>query len=360
MATFVSYARQDRELVGGLKVDLERLGREVWIDEKLRGGQEWWDEILAAIRSCDLFVWTVSPASVKSTACKAELTYASDLGRPVLPIMIKPVAIGLTPQRVANAQIVDYTTRGADQAIKLAGDLQAIQLPPPLPATLPAPPPVPISYLEGYAEKLGAPKQMTASDQRDVLDFLRPLATSTEDPEEAQAACDLLRRLRVPAGGHLRSRDGDRQDPRESARSSPPAEQAQDRDDRVPEPGATVPVGAAPAASTSAGVSVASGARGRAPAPAGGASWSTGAPPAHPGSGAPWSTGAFVALLFATLFSAGVVGIVAGLIGRSNPGTRNQANIILWTGVVILALWILAYAMAGSATDTCDPAVEFC
>ena len=130
MATFVSYARQDRETVASLKADLERLGREVWIDDKLRGGQEWWDEILAAIRSCEVFVWTVSPTSVKSTACKAELSYTFALGRPVLPIMIKPVAIGLTPERIANSQIVDYTTRGADQAIKLAGDLQAVQAPP--------------------------------------------------------------------------------------------------------------------------------------------------------------------------------------------------------------------------------------
>ncbi len=360
MATFVSYARQDRELVGGLKVDLERLGREVWIDEKLRGGQEWWDEILAAIRSCDLFVWTVSPASVKSTACKAELTYASDLGRPVLPIMIKPVAIGLTPQRVANSQIVDYTTRGADQAIKLAGDLQAIQLPPPLPPTLPEPPPVPISYLEGFAEKLGAPKQMTASDQREVLDFLRPLATSTEDPEEAQAACDLLRRLRsrpevtfeaATAIDKVLENPPDPHPPQSRRKiettefQSPvqPSEWAQ-----LPPPPAAQGFPSPPQPAVAP------------PTPAGGAPWNTGAPPAHAASGAPWSTGAFVALLFATLFSAGIVGIVAGLIGRSNPGTRNQANIILWTGVVILALWILAYAMAGGATDTCDPAIEFC
>ena len=151
MAMFVSYSRQDRETVAGLKTDLERLGREVWIDDRLRGGQEWWDEILEAIRSCEVFVWTVSPTSVKSVACKAELTYAFALGRPVLPIMIKPVAIGLTPERIANAQILDYTTRGADQAIKLAGDLQSIPSPPPLPETLPEPPPVPVSYMEPFA-----------------------------------------------------------------------------------------------------------------------------------------------------------------------------------------------------------------
>ena len=58
------------------------------------------------------------------------------------------------------------------------------------------------------------------------------------------------------------------------------------------------------------------------------------------------------------VFSAGIVGIMAGLIGRSTPAKRTQANILLWVGVGILGLWIVA-AMMGSA-DTCDPNVEFC
>ena len=224
--------------------------------------------------------------------------------------------------------------------------MQAIQLPPPLPPTLPAPPPVPISYLEGYAEKLGAPAQMSASDQREVLDFLRPLATSTEDPEETQAACDLLRRLRARPEvtfeaattidqllAHAPDRDptphGNRKI--ETTEFLTPVQPSQGAQAAPPPPPMGFPPPPQPAVSPTAPV----------------------------GSGTPWSTGAFVALLLATVFSAGVVGIVAGLIGRSTPATRNQANIILWSGVGVLALCILAVAMGG-ATDSCDPAVEFC
>ena len=56
---------------------------------------------------------------------------------------------------------------------------------------------MPVSYLEPFAVRVSAPSQLSASDQREVLDFLRPLATSMEDPEETEAACDLLRRLRA-------------------------------------------------------------------------------------------------------------------------------------------------------------------
>ena len=220
---------------------------------------------------------------------------------------------------------------------------------------------MPISYLEGYAEKLGAPKQMTASDQREVLDFLRPLATSTEDPEEAQAACDLLRRLRsrpevtfeaATAIDKLLENPPDPHPPPsrrkiETTEFQTPVQPSQWAQLPPPPPAQGFPSPPQPAVAP--------------PAPAGGgAPWGTGAPPAHAGSGAPWSTGAFVALLLATVFLGGVVGIVAGLIGRSTPAKRTQANILLWTGVGVLALWILAAAMAGGATDTCDPAVEFC
>ena len=201
---------------------------------------------------------------------------------------------------------------------------------------------------------------MSASDQREVLDFLRPLATSTEDPEETQAACDLLRRLRARPEvtfeaattidqllAHAPDRDptphGNRKI--ETTEFLNPVQPSQGAQPAPPPPPMGFPPPPQPAA---------------APPASGRCAVEHRARPAQAGSGAPWSTGAFVALLLATVFLGGVVGIVAGLIGRSNPGTRNQANIILWTGVGVLALWILAYAVTGGGTDTCDPSVEFC
>ena len=247
--------------------------------------------------------------------------------------MIKPVAIGLTPERIANSQIVDYTTRGADQAIKLAGDLQAVQSPPPLPDTLPEPPPVPVSYLEPFAVRVSGPSQLSSSDQREVLDFLRPLATSMEDPEETEAACDLLRRLRArpevtfeaaTAIDEILARAAD-PDPTPPLPERPPAAPIPPPSTAGPRPAPSPPVAAPPPPRL---------ARPR--------------PHGRSAAGEEWSVGAFIALLLATVFLWGIVGIVAGLIGRSTPAKRTQANVLLWIGVGIIALWIVAAAM-GSA-----------
>ena len=57
---FISYNHQkvdDTKVVAGA---IEALGHTVWFDKELRGGQVWWDEILAAVRECDVFVTAVS------------------------------------------------------------------------------------------------------------------------------------------------------------------------------------------------------------------------------------------------------------------------------------------------------------
>ena len=197
MTVFVSYARQDRDIVAALCNDLELLGREVWIDERLRGGQEWWDQILDHIRSCDVFVWTVSPASVASKACRSELEYASALGRAVLPVKVKDVSLALAPQRIANAQVVDYTERDANQALRLAGDLQALAAAGPLPELLPAPPPVPITYLDMFADEVGSMTPMSPERQREVVSYLRAIVSEPGNTEDIDAARGLLQRLRA-------------------------------------------------------------------------------------------------------------------------------------------------------------------
>jgi TIR domain len=197
MALFVSYARQDHDLVDSLRIDLERLGRDVWIDNKLRGGQEWWDEILRQIRACDVFVCTVSPSSIASKACRSELEYAAQLGRPILPVKIKDVNLQLAPHRIANAQVVDYTARTSSQAFQLAGDLASLPAAQELPEPLPESPPVPITYLDEFADELASPTPVTPERQRQTIGVLRPIAVDRSDAEGAVTAVALLQRLRM-------------------------------------------------------------------------------------------------------------------------------------------------------------------
>src|SRR3982750_4284380 len=85
---FVSYSRINLDVVTQLVEDLQAVGVNTWHDQTLTGGQRWWDNILANIRDCDLFIFALSPESLDSEACKSELSYVSRLGKPILPVQV--------------------------------------------------------------------------------------------------------------------------------------------------------------------------------------------------------------------------------------------------------------------------------
>ena len=78
---FISYSRLSEHVVKELVQDIEKLGHEVWFDQELSGGQKWWDQILAAVRRCDVFIFVLDQSSLNSVACKSEYGYANELNR---------------------------------------------------------------------------------------------------------------------------------------------------------------------------------------------------------------------------------------------------------------------------------------
>lgn len=91
MAVFVSYSTRDGVAVNKLAQDLQDADEQVWIDQRLAGGEAWWRAILEQIRSCDVFIFALSQNSIQSKPCQAELDYARALGLPILPVQIGPV-----------------------------------------------------------------------------------------------------------------------------------------------------------------------------------------------------------------------------------------------------------------------------
>jgi hypothetical protein len=131
MSIFMSHASRDTglPLYDVLLADLrKRSGHEVWVDSELAGGQLWWDEICRQIRACSLFIVVVTPQLKKSQACDLEFGYATELGKPVLPVK--------------------------------------------LPDPLPDQPPVPDSYLSDLQRYLQAP-ELTLKDQEQFLVSVR-------------------------------------------------------------------------------------------------------------------------------------------------------------------------------------------
>ncbi|WP_239579003.1 toll/interleukin-1 receptor domain-containing protein [Microlunatus panaciterrae] len=188
----ISYANQDRAAVEALAADIDRAHLDVWMDRELTGGQIWWDTILEQIRSCTLFIFALSPDSLRSRACASELDYAIQLRRPVLPVMVNNVAVQLAPPSVANAQIVDYRVRSVEAAIALVSAVASRPAPPALPNPLPAPPAAPISYMNTFREAIEA-QSLPFKDQVHLVAELR---IYLDDPVDREVAAQLLARLR--------------------------------------------------------------------------------------------------------------------------------------------------------------------
>ena len=192
MTIFISYARKDRAAAETLRHDLERARSSVWLDDELTGGQAWWETILGQIRSCELFVFALSPDSLRSKACQAELRYALELKRPLLPVMVRTVSVQLAPAAIADTQIIDYTERTADSAVTLVTAAANRPPAPALPDPLPVPPPPPMSYMNPYREQI----QSSDLSFRDQAQIVLALRGHLQDEDERDTARGLLVELR--------------------------------------------------------------------------------------------------------------------------------------------------------------------
>ena len=86
---FVSYAHDDAELVYPEIIRLKKQGFNIWYDEGINPGASWRDELADRISRCDLFVYFVTPRSIKSNNCKKEVNYAIDHDKPLIAVHLE-------------------------------------------------------------------------------------------------------------------------------------------------------------------------------------------------------------------------------------------------------------------------------
>jgi hypothetical protein len=104
-AAFVCYAREDKGFAAErLRSALISRGETVWIDvEDILGGAKWRDRVRRGIEACTAFIFVISPDSVASEQCRAELTDALALNKRVVPIVNRDADEGTLPQAIAEA-----------------------------------------------------------------------------------------------------------------------------------------------------------------------------------------------------------------------------------------------------------------
>lgn len=191
---FISYSRDSQDIVEELVQDLNDDDHETWFDQRLSGGQKWWDSILSEIRQSDIFVAALTPDSLESQACLRELNYAQRLQKRVLPIRLSDK---VKPEALAHglAELQNLVYRPQDKAAfkVLQKTIRKLPEAPPLPDPLPDPPSVPMSYLSTLREQIEIEAQLTPKDQSYLVSELR---SHFRDGGRAEEIIDLLHRLK--------------------------------------------------------------------------------------------------------------------------------------------------------------------
>src|ERR1041385_6513514 len=212
---FVSYSRNNLDVVSQLVEDLQAVGMTAWHDQTLTGGQGWWDNILANIRACDILFFALSPESWESEACRSELSYVCGLGKPILPVLVADgINLNLLSAPLHEIQVTDYRSRDKGAAFALLKALNATCACPPLPDPLTPPPAVPVSYLGTLKERIDFNGTLGAQEQNLLFLELEEAIDEGRSPVEVRELLlslkrrdDLLAKVAVRVDAALKTLD---------------------------------------------------------------------------------------------------------------------------------------------------------
>ena len=168
---FISYQRLSKEKVTALVTDVSLLGYDVWFDQELGGGQNWWNTILESIRKCDIFIFAITEKALESMPCKLEYKYADSLNKPIFPVLIdgNGVSMNILPPELSKIHFIDYQNQNRETALLIAKSLSQIPQPKPLPDPLPDPPDVPIPYMGTILKQVETDLQLNFESQTSLL-----------------------------------------------------------------------------------------------------------------------------------------------------------------------------------------------
>lgn len=105
---FLSYSRQDSDVMRRLSHDLRAGGFRVWTDETLKPGEESWKRAIeAAIEASQAVVVILSPGAKQSEWVERELDYARAQKRLIFPVLAKGTEQDAIPFALIRSQRAD-------------------------------------------------------------------------------------------------------------------------------------------------------------------------------------------------------------------------------------------------------------
>lgn len=125
---FVSYAHRDAEQVFPIITAWEQQGYRIWYDEGIDPGNEWPEDIAAALAACAQFIVFVSPRAVESKNVRNEINYAINNDKPFLAIHLEETPLpGGLELRMGDIQAVLFH-RMSDESFSLKMDAALLPL----------------------------------------------------------------------------------------------------------------------------------------------------------------------------------------------------------------------------------------
>ena len=89
---FISYSRRDTDCVRRLTESFKGQDLDFWIDwEGIPPTVDWWSEIERGIEQAGVFLFLVSPASIRSKVCRQEIDHALKNGKRLIPVVVREV-----------------------------------------------------------------------------------------------------------------------------------------------------------------------------------------------------------------------------------------------------------------------------
>ena len=113
---FVSYASEDRDIIGPIASRLQNAGHEVWWDIAIRGGDDWTESIERELQSADAVVIFWSKHSVESPWVRIEAHHGKQRGI-LIPVRIDDAAL---PDEYRRLQTIDANASDAISKIDTA------------------------------------------------------------------------------------------------------------------------------------------------------------------------------------------------------------------------------------------------
>ncbi|WP_204151648.1 TIR domain-containing protein [Leptolyngbya sp. CCY15150] len=113
---FISYSRADSGFARKLNNALQLQGKRTWFDQEsiAVGTADFQQEIYQGIESADIFLFILSPRSVKSPYCADEVEYAAKLNKRFVTVLHQSIDSSTLHPELAKVQWLDFHQRGGD------------------------------------------------------------------------------------------------------------------------------------------------------------------------------------------------------------------------------------------------------